>query len=87
MGPEERSENRIVWLWQGQGRTQDRVATTECPVSFVTGESLAFVEDFYTCQTLGGAPDVLGWAARRVDAFVELRAELKKTELEANGKR
>ena len=64
---------------------EDSVATTECPVSYVTGESMAFLEDFYVHQSLGGAREILEWPARRVDAFAALKAELTKVELERNG--
>ena len=63
----------------------DRVATTECPVSYVTGESLALLEDFYAHEVLAKSEELLSWPARRVDAFVVLKAELRKVENEANG--
>ena len=52
-----------------------RVGITECPVSYVTGESLGWLEDFYVHQALGGGGEILDWPARRVDAFVVLKAE------------
>ena len=69
----------MVWLWGTE------VATTECPVSFVTAGSMAFLEDFYVHQVLGRPDDLLEWPARRVDAFVVLKVELRKREREANG--
>jgi len=48
---------------------------------------MAWLEDFYTHQALGHGMGMLRWPARRVDAFVLLRAELKKVELDANAKR
>lgn len=69
---------RIVWLWQSEAQPEDRVATTECPVSYVSGESMALLEDFYAQHALGGKRDVLDWPARRVDAFALLRGELRK---------
>ena len=85
METEREGEGRIVWAWQSEGRSEDRVATTECPVSYVSGESMAFLEDFYAHQALGGGEKILEWPARRVDAFALLKAELKKAEHEANG--
>jgi hypothetical protein len=53
-------------------------------VSYVSGESMALLEDFYAHRTLGSAQDILEWPARRVDAFVLLQAELSKVEQEAS---
>jgi hypothetical protein len=78
---------RIVWLWQSEVQPDDRVAIAECPVSYVTGESAALLEDFYAHRALGGTPEVLAWPARRVDAFVALRTEQAKVEREAHGQR
>ncbi|HYM09894.1 MAG TPA: hypothetical protein VEU62_04145 [Bryobacterales bacterium] len=61
------------------------MAITECPVSYVTGESVALLEDFYAHRALGGAREILEWPARRVDGFVALKSELMKVELERNG--
>lgn len=73
-------------MWQSEARAEDAAASSECPVSYVSGESLAWLEDFYTHRALEGGGEILAWPARRVDAFVTLKAELKKLELEANGK-
>jgi len=51
----------------------------ECPKSLVTGESLAFVEEFFIRRQLGMA-DTLELAARKVDAFVILRGEMEREE-------
>ncbi len=67
---------RVVWVGP------DGAAATECPVSLVTGESAALVEDFCAHRTVGGGADVLAWPARRVDAFLVLEGELRKA---ANG--
>ncbi len=74
----------VVWLWQAEG-ARDAVAITECPVSYVTGESVALLEDFYAHETLGGRNDILGWPARRVDAHFVLKAEQRKLEPAADG--
>jgi len=50
----------------------------ECPVSFISGESMALLEDFYAQHVLGAPRDVRDWPARRVDAFAVLRGELRK---------
>ena len=69
----------MVWL---AGR---EVSTTECPVSYVTGASRAWLEDFYAQEALGAGSDLEAWPARRVDAFLVLKAERKKTEAERRG--
>jgi hypothetical protein len=67
-------DGRVVWL---AGRD---VTTTECPVSYLTGESVAFLEDFYANEAIGGGGSVWQWPARKVEAFVVLRAEQRKAE-------
>lgn len=61
------------------------MAITECPVSYVTGESVALLEDFYVQRAVGGSAEIPEWPARRVDAFVTLKSELLKVERERNG--
>ena len=39
---------------------------------------MAMLEDFYAHQALGVGEEIGRWAARRVDAFVLLKAELRK---------
>ena len=70
----------MVWL-------AGRLGIEECPVSYVTGESLAWVEDFWVLETLGKAEDLLGWPGRRVDAFLVLKVEQRKLEAERNAGR
>ena len=76
-----------MWVWQNESRPTDRVGTTECPISFVSGESVALLEDFYAHELLGAGEKMLHWPARRVDAFLLLKAELKKVELGSDGRR
>ena len=52
-------------------------------MSLVTGESLAWLEDFLALEALGGGGNPLEWPARRVDAFVVLKAEMEKTHAES----
>ncbi len=56
------------------------MSLAECPVSFITGESAAAVEDFLASRMLGGDSDVRAWPARRVDAAAVLWTEVKKLE-------
>jgi hypothetical protein len=57
------------------------VQSEECPKSFVTGESLALVEEFFVRRRLGieDSPDL---EARKVDAFLILRDEMEREELD-----
>ena len=61
-----------------------RLGTEECPVSYVTGQSLAWVEDFWAQVALAKPAGLLEWPARRVDAFLVLEAERRKVEAERN---
>jgi len=70
---------RAVWA-RGQ------VAAQECPVSYVTGDSMAWLEYFYAQEALGGGGDLLSWPARRVDAMVVLKVEMRKLETERDAR-
>ena len=72
MPDEKRGEPRVVW---GRKQTQSE----ECPKSFVTGESLALVEEFFVRRRLGMEYSV-GMEARKVDAFLILRDEMEREE-------
>jgi len=61
------------------------VALSECPVSYVSGASLAWIEDFGAWRALGGAVDVHEWPARRVEAFLILQTERRKAERSRDG--
>jgi hypothetical protein len=69
---EKRGEPRIIW-----GRRQTHV--DECPKTFVTGESLALLEEFFVRRRMG-IPDSLETEARRVDAFLILRDLMEEEE-------
>ncbi len=58
----------MVWARSG-------VATTECPRSFITAESAAWVEEFQVWKRLG-YPDVARMPARQVEAMLVLEGEL-----------
>lgn len=62
------AERRIVWA-------RGNVATEECPKSYITGESLAWVEEFQVWKRLG-YPRVEEMTARQVEAMLVLEAEL-----------
>jgi hypothetical protein len=53
------------------------VATEECPKSFITPESIEYLEKFFARKTWrgGSATDL---AAREADAFVTLEQELRR---------
>jgi hypothetical protein len=71
---ESRGEARIVW-----GRKQAQ--SEECPKSFVTGDSLALVEEFFVRRRLG-IEHLIDLEARKVDAFLILRDEMEREELD-----
>jgi hypothetical protein len=77
----------VVWVSSFALPGEPRLALSECPVSFVDGESLSFVEDFLAHAAAGGGGDLKEWRARRVDAFSVLHAEMKKLEWEEHGER
>jgi len=54
-------------------------------VSYVTGASVASLEDFYAHEALAAGGDLEAWPARRVDAFLVLKAERNKAEAERRG--
>jgi hypothetical protein len=68
----ERGAPRIVW-----GRRQ--VQSQECPKSFVTGESMALLEEFFVKRRLG-IPDSVDADARKIDAFVILGDLMEREE-------
>ena len=77
----------VVWVSPVALQGERRLALSECPVSFVGGDCLAFVEDFSAFVAAGGGGDPRQWLARRVDAFAVLYAEMKKLEWEEHGER
>jgi hypothetical protein len=48
----------------------------ECPKSFITGDSLALVEEFAARRRLS-IPDSLDIDARKIDAFLILQREME----------
>ena len=75
MPESERGDPRLVWA-------RKSAQAEECPKSLVTGESLAFVEEFFIRRQLRMA-DTLEMGARKVDAFVILRREMEREERDA----
>ena len=69
---EKRGEPRLVW---GRKHAQ----AEECPKSFVTGESLTLIEEFFVRRRLG-MDESLDTEARKVDAFIILRDEIEREE-------
>ena len=56
-----------------------RAASVECPKSFITAQSMAWVEEFLVRRRLGGRePDGMG--AREVEAFLILEQEWEGSE-------
>jgi hypothetical protein len=46
---------------------------------------MAWLEDFYAHAVLETRGSMEDWAARRVDAFLVLKAEMRKEEQRSNG--
>ncbi len=65
-------------------RGERRLSLEECPVSYISGDSVAAVEDFLVHQVLGGGTELLDWPGRRVDAFAVLANELGKMEMNSS---
>jgi hypothetical protein len=59
------------------GRRQ--VQSQECPTSFVSGESMALLEEFFV-RTRLGIPYSMDTEARKTDAFVILRDLMEREE-------
>lgn len=58
---------RVVWA-------RKKVSTTECPRSLISGQSLAWLEEFHACKRLG-YPDVRTLTAREGHAMLILEQE------------
>ncbi len=55
------------------------MTSEECPKSFVTGDSLALIEEFFVRRRLG-IPESTETEARKIDAFVILRDLMEREE-------
>jgi hypothetical protein len=67
-----RGTPKIVWA-RRDARTE------ECPTSFITGDSLALVEEFFVRRRLG-IPYSIDMEARKTDAFLILRDKMESEE-------
>lgn len=54
----------------------------ECPKSWITGESLVFLEEFFVRRRLGISYETF-LPARKVDAFLILQEEMEREEQDA----
>jgi hypothetical protein len=70
----------------GFGYTVRGVECDECPVSFITGETKADIDEWSTARKMKeiagvqAGPDLSSWAARDVDVWRILAAEENKFE-------
>ena len=71
---------RVVWVSPVKSERMPRLGLEECPVSFVSGESHALLDDFVAHIALGVTGSIQSWPARRVDAFALLHRELQQIE-------
>jgi hypothetical protein len=74
-----------VWASPLSVKGQPRLTLRECPVSFVSGESEAALQEFLVAMAAGTDGDFLRWPARRVDAFLTLREELLRWRMSEDG--
>ena len=81
------SGENLVWVSRFRSEGRERVSAAECPVSLVTAESWALVEEFFVWRRLGGRFDVWSAPARRVDAYGVLERELRSLEREDHAER
>lgn len=63
---------RVVWA-------KDNIATSVCPKSFVTAQSIAWVEEYLVRRKLG-QKGIDGLGAREVEAFLILEHQLAERE-------
>jgi hypothetical protein len=70
------SDGRIVWARRG-------VVAAECPKSYITSESLTWIEEFHV-RKLFGFGDVTNLPARAVDAFCTLEKEILAERVHGN---
>ena len=70
LAPEEAIPPEPVWV-------KNDLVVFECPKSFVSGQSLVFLDAFAVHKNLG-SPIEDHWTARKVDAFLVLTAELTR---------
>lgn len=67
---------RVVWA-------RNEVATTVCPKSYITGQSMAWLEEYLVRRKLG-QKGIENLEARAVEAFVILEHEVAKLDGNAN---
>ena len=65
----------LVWVSPISNEGQPRLTLRQCPVSTITGQSAAFVQDFMMHRIVGDTSAAAEWPARRVDAFAVLQNE------------
>ncbi len=70
LGRKEAAPPRVVWARGGVG-------TTECPRSFISADSVGWLEEFVVWKRLG-RPDLLGLGAREAEAMLLLDRELSE---------
>ena len=81
----ERGEERVVWVSRRANGRGERVSTSECPVSMVSGESRAALEEWLAQRRIGGSADPREVPARTLDAWVTLDVEREAMEANSDG--
>jgi hypothetical protein len=69
---------RPVWARRGH-------LSARCPKSFIEGENLSLLEEFFAWKLAGGG-DLMRRAAKTVDAFFALETEWRKEMRNGNGR-
>jgi hypothetical protein len=64
------NDSRIVWAGGG-------AMSTDCPVSMITGQSIALLEEYAAWKVLGGGSAPRDLPAKVVDALQVLEVELR----------
>ena len=67
---EQRGAQRVVWA-------RGRASSEECPRSFVTPESVGWVERFYTWKSWGGG-ELAALRAKEADVMLTLEKEWRE---------
>jgi hypothetical protein len=77
---ERRGAEKVVWVSRGKDARGERMATTECPVSLVSGTSRAVLDEWLAAGRLGGPRDLHALPARTVEAWLALEVERETAE-------
>jgi hypothetical protein len=72
--PHDPDNPRIIWA-------RKNVSVTNCPVSYITSDSISWLEEHHAWR-FGGKPDVMTLHAKSAEAFTILEHELLKEKVD-----